>query len=149
MEHLPHSKLKTALNMLPKEEINQSPESALLDISILVVEDERINYRLLECMLKEMVASVEHAGNGQIAIDLVLNNHYDLVFMDMHMPVMGGLEATKILKSLYPKLPIIALSASTLTEDINSTLEAGCDGFMFKPTKRDMIIEVINKYAVC
>ncbi len=142
--------MKTTSTEFPiKEETNMSPKSAILDMSILVVEDERINYRLLEALLNKMVAKVEHAVNGRVAVDLVINNHYDLVFMDMHMPVMGGIEATKILKRLYPKLPIIALTSSMLTEDINSTLEAGCDGFMFKPTKRQLLIDVINKYATC
>jgi CheY-like chemotaxis protein len=120
-----------------------------MDISVLVVEDDRINYRLLECILKMMITKVEHATNGLIAIDLVSKNHYDLIFMDMNMPVMGGIEATIILKKLYPKLPIIALSASLLDEDINSTLQAGCDAFLFKPTKRELVREVIQKYVYC
>ena len=138
------------INQILQTEVNPSTEHALTknsDISILVVEDERINYRLLEVMLKHMSVRVEHAINGQVAIDLVLKNHYDLVFMDMHMPVMGGIEATKRLKTLCPNLPIIALTASVMKEDIQCTLDAGCDDVLYKPTRRDQLNDAIRKYT--
>lgn len=122
-------------------------QGGLLNMSVLIVEDERINFYLIDLLLRKMVTRVDHAVNGLIAIDLIAKNHYDLIFMDMNMPIMGGIAATKILRKQYPELPIIALTCSMLAEDIHSTLEAGCNEFLYKPPVKNRLEELVRKYA--
>jgi CheY-like chemotaxis protein len=117
------------------------------ELSVLIAEDERINFRLLERLLCGLVKKVDHAVNGQAAIELAAENSYDLVFMDMQMPIMGGLEATRILKNLHPGIKVIAQSAFAIPEEMTKMSEAGCDDLLTKPISRDRLMWVLQKYS--
>ena len=117
------------------------------ELAILVVEDEPDNARYLKVILKNESKRVDFAVNGKEAIDMVSRNLYDLVLMDLKMPVMEGIEATKKLKVLFPDLSIIAQTACSSQEEIDIALEAGCSEVIVKPISKEKLHEVIDKYG--
>lgn len=114
-------------------------------LNILIVDDEQYNFHYLEAILKGKVQSIDLAINGNEAINMVRSKKYDLVLMDLKMPVMGGLEATKKLKAEFPDIPVIVQTACAFPEEKERALDAGCDGFVVKPITRDQILEVISR----
>lgn len=117
------------------------------ELSILIVDDEIVNCLYLEILLRNSVKSVDHAINGKIALEMVGKNSYDMIIMDLRMPWMDGLETTRAIKKKFPKKPIIALTAYASTEDMEKAIEAGCDDFIAKPVKKELIFDVIRKYC--
>ena len=114
--------------------------------SILIVEDNYDNQQLLSILLADIGAEITYAENGQEAIDKTFNKSYDLIFMDMQMPVMGGIEATKILRESNYKKPIVALTANAMKSDYDMCMQAGCDGFLTKPINKEKLFQAIYKY---
>ena len=112
---------------------------------ILVAEDNDSNYILMTYILKG-VYEFERACNGKDAVDMVDNKSFDLVLMDLKMPVMDGLEATRIIKERHPELPVVALTANVFESDRIKASEAGCDDFIAKPVNRARCIETISRY---
>ena len=112
---------------------------------ILVAEDNDSNYILMTYVLRGKY-EFDRAINGQEAVTMATNTNYDLVLMDMKMPVMDGLEATRQLKAKRPELPVIALTANAFDHDRDMALEAGCDDFMTKPISQAACLELIAKY---
>ena len=113
--------------------------------TILIAEDNDSNYILMTYILKKFY-QYERATNGQEAVEMVDKKDYDIVLMDIKMPVMNGLEATKAIKEKHPDLPIIALTANAFDSDRQLAFEAGCDGFLAKPVSSDVCISTINKF---
>jgi CheY-like chemotaxis protein len=102
---------------------------------VLLVEDNFVNQQVALGLLEEMGVVPDVADNGRIAVDRVLANPYDVVLMDMHMPVLDGIEATREIRK-HPhlrSLPIIALTANVMSEDRVVMREAGMDDFLSKP----------------
>jgi CheY-like chemotaxis protein len=120
---------------------------SLKDITVLVVDDEMTNILIIDFLLSEKVKKVDHAVNGLEALNKTAINNYDIILMDIQMPVMGGLEATKELKKLYPNLPVIAQTAYTLPKDIENAMQAGCDEFISKPIREEALMEAIYRHA--
>ncbi|OIP00935.1 MAG: hypothetical protein AUJ98_06005 [Bacteroidetes bacterium CG2_30_33_31] len=116
--------------------------------SILIAEDEPLNYMILKLFLEETNASVAHANNGAEAVEMVGKLAYDFVFMDIKMPIMNGFEAMKIIKSKYPKIPVVAQTAYTFSEDREKAFNEGFDDYLSKPLSRDKIMEVLRKFFV-
>jgi CheY-like chemotaxis protein len=116
------------------------------DATILIAEDEPDNYFLLETMLKGRVKKTDRAINGQEAVDKANNFRYDLVLMDMKMPVMDGLLATQHIKRKYPHLPVIAQTAYAQPEERANALRAGCDGYITKPIPKRNLLALMSKY---
>lgn len=112
---------------------------------ILVAEDNDSNFILMTYILKKFY-TYERAKNGKEAVDLVENGAYDMVLMDIKMPVMDGLEATKAIKEKHPDLPIIALTANAFDSDRQLAMAAGCNDFLSKPVSSDLCIKTIQKY---
>ena len=112
---------------------------------ILVAEDNDSNFILMTYILKKRY-EYERAKNGKEAVELVEKNDYDIVLMDIKMPIMDGLEATKIIKDARPDLPIIALTANAFDSDRQLAFEAGCDEFLSKPISSDMCLKTIAKF---
>ena len=86
------------------------------------------------------------AKNGQEAVDMAQAGGFDLILMDLKMPVMDGLEATRKIKAVFPNLPIIALTANAFDNDREHAFEAGCDDFLSKPVSSEKCLEVIAKF---
>ncbi|MFC2096292.1 response regulator [Bacteroidota bacterium] len=115
--------------------------------TILIAEDEDSNYRVLQMALKRTNVNILRAENGKQAIDICrANKKINLVLMDLKMPEVNGIEATKEIKKVRPDLPIIAQTAYAMTEDKKSTLEAGCVDYLSKPIKANVLISTLNKY---
>lgn len=121
-------------------------EDLLKNTNILVAEDEEINFLFLKETLHQSGAKVDWAKNGQEAIDLALNKEYDLILMDMKMPVMDGYDATKKIKKIKPNTPIIAQTAYALPEEQKIGYEAGCDFYLSKPIDPINLINILLKY---
>lgn len=115
--------------------------------TILVVDDEYMNYLLFEAILEETDSNILHALNGEVAIEECQNNEdIDLVLMDLKMPVVNGYEATKAIKDLRKDLPIIAQTAYTASEDYYKCINAGFDDYIAKPLERDLLLYKIGLY---
>ena len=106
--------------------------SALDRKTVLVVEDISSNYLLISAMLSKHY-NLLHAVNGEQAVAMVKEYKIDLLLMDMKMPVMDGLEATRKIKAVNPTLPVIAVTAYAYDHDREKALQAGCNDYMTKP----------------
>jgi PAS domain S-box-containing protein len=114
---------------------------------ILVAEDEEVNFQYFEVLLKKVGYQVLHAKDGNQAIQLIKdNNGIQLVLMDIKMPVLNGIEATKIIKTLRPDIPVIAITAYALSGDKDKILNEGFDSYIAKPLKPKELYEVLGKY---
>ncbi len=115
--------------------------------TILIAEDEDSNYRVLQMALKRTNINILRAENGKQAIEICkANKKINLVLMDLKMPVLNGIDATKEIKKIRPELPIIAQTAYAMAEDKKATLEVGCVDYLSKPIKRNILISTLNKY---
>ena len=112
---------------------------------ILVAEDNDSNFILMTYVLKGRY-DYERARNGEEAVEMVRTGHFDLVLMDLKMPVMDGLEATMKIKKLQPSLPVIALTANVFDIDRQNAEAAGCDDFLAKPINRERCLATIKNY---
>lgn len=113
---------------------------------VLLVEDNRDNQRLIRMHLNRAGADVDIANNGQEAINMLHNKSYDLILMDIQMPVMSGLEATKLLRTMGYSKPIAALTANAMPDEIKKCYEVGCDTFLSKPIELEEFHAVLKKY---
>jgi len=109
---------------------------------ILVAEDNDSNYILMTYILRKGY-EYDRAVNGKEAVEKVEAGGIDLVLMDVKMPVMDGLEATRAIKERHPDLPVIALTANAFESDRQLALDAGCDDFLCKPVSSAKCLEVI------
>lgn len=113
--------------------------------TVLVAEDEESNYELVRIVLQQRYRLLR-AHNGIEAVTINEDEKPDLILMDIRMPEMNGLDATRIIKEVDHDTPIIALSAFAFDENIREAKEAGCDAFMAKPFRVEDLIEIIKKY---
>ncbi|MCH2023376.1 MAG: response regulator [Saprospiraceae bacterium] len=117
----------------------------LKNAKILLVEDNEINRFLALAILEKYNAIVEIAENGEIAVEKVKNNNFDLVLMDVQMPIMDGLTASRMIrKEVKSKVPIIALTANAIRGDSNKCFDAGMNDYITKPFEEQ---DLINKIA--
>jgi PAS domain S-box-containing protein len=137
----------------PKVIVNvETPQEAGLEdnlsgIHILIAEDDRFCMELLKEVLEEEKAILFLANDGKEALDMVKSvPEIQLVLMDLKMPVMNGFESTKLIKKLKPGLPVIAQSAYAFSNDQDKAKMAGCDDFIGKPLKRELLLSKIHKY---
>ena len=113
--------------------------------TVLVVEDEESNYELVRIVLQKRY-NLLHAHNGIEAVTMNEEEHPDLILMDVRMPEMDGLDATRIIKEVNNKVPVIILSAFAFPENIRKAKAAGCDDFMAKPFNVEDLIEKIEHF---
>ena len=113
---------------------------------ILVAEDNDSNFILMTYILKKYY-QFERAKNGQEAVEMAEKGGYDIVLMDIKMPIMDGLEATKAIKEKFPDLPVVALTANAFDSDRQLALEAGCNDFLSKPVSSDLCLQTIKKFV--
>lgn len=117
--------------------------------NILIAEDEEINFLYLEILLKKHInlnCNIFHAKDGAEAVAICKDNdEIDFVFMDLKMPQMDGFEAVKLIKELRPKLPVVAQTAFSSTDDKEKVFDAGFDDFISKPISKEDLSVIINK----
>jgi two-component system CheB/CheR fusion protein len=116
-----------------------------LDCRILLVEDGTDNQRLLRMQLGDAGASVTSALDGKSAVDLAARESFDLILMDMQMPVMDGYAATMELRRRGLTTPIIALTAFAMAEDRDKCLAAGCSGYLSKPIDEEKLLKTVQE----
>ena len=110
--------------------------------TILVAEDNDSNFILMTYILKRKYQIVR-ATNGQEAVERVKQGGIDLVLMDIKMPIMDGLEATKLIKDEFPDLPVVALTANAFDSDRRLAKEAGCNDFLSKPVSSEGCLQTV------
>ena len=142
---------------LPFDKIKESEsESQILDITdsydwqdktILVAEDEPANVIYIEEVLKTTNAKVLKAKNGKEAVEIFKNqDNIDIIIMDIKMPEMDGYEATRIIKKINEKVPIISQSAYAMPGDIDKGLDSGMNDYLIKPVKPKVLLSILNKH---
>jgi CheY-like chemotaxis protein len=121
-------------------------------LNILVAEDNATNQKVITYMLTNAGVTIDFANNGLEACELYENNNYDMIFMDLRMPIMDGLQASKMIcqsqKHKAFKTPIIAVTANAFPEDRISAKEAGMTGFLPKPINPDELKDIIYDYRM-
>ncbi|MBO7485648.1 MAG: response regulator [Spirochaetaceae bacterium] len=132
-----------------REEENNSD---LTDMNILVAEDMDVNWEIISTLLDMYNIKTVRAENGQIAVEMLSNiepAQYDAVFMDIQMPVMNGLEATRQIRKLENPyaagIPIIAMTADAFSENVAECMEAGMNGHISKPIDIKLVIKELRK----
>ncbi len=131
--------------------LQKTGKPASSPLRILLVEDSRDNQLLIQTYLKQTSHHIDVAENGQVAVEKFQNGHYDVVLMDMQMPVMDGLDATKAIRQWerhegVSKTPIIALTALALKQEAVKIFEAGCNAHMTKPIKKATLLDILSAY---
>jgi len=115
--------------------------------TILVVEDDHINFNYLDVLLKPTKAKVFHAEKGEDAIELCRKNKtFNIVLMDIRLPGINGFETTRKILAIRNNLPVIAQTAYAAEEDRNAAFEAGCCEFLAKPIRANEMLDLIKKY---
>ncbi len=142
-------------SLIGKESESQEPEddySDLQGLHILVAEDNDINWEIISAILGMFGITAERAENGRICVDKMKaaeENSYELIFMDVQMPEMNGLDATRAIRKLEnswaSSIPIIAMTADAFSENITECLEAGMNGHIAKPVDIKLVIKEIRR----
>jgi signal transduction histidine kinase/CheY-like chemotaxis protein len=124
----------------------------LQQAKILLVEDDKINQVVAQMILEEIGCQVEIANDGQEALDMTDQQYYDIIFMDLHMPILDGYKTTKILREREQKTNsraiIIAMTADIITSSLEKCTEIGLDDALVKPVSRACIEKMLNKWLV-
>jgi len=131
-----------------KEEVDMA-EADLAGKNLLLVDDNQDNRMLVKTYLKKHGMQIDEAENGQEAVDMFMKKKYDVVLMDMQMPVMDGHEATRLIRSwesVEQKNPvtIIALTAHATSEEVKKCIDAGCSSHLAKPVKKNVLLETLR-----
>ena len=146
--------LFTASESVNEVKLTAKPSTAINStIRILIVDDHPINQKVMYTMLSSLGYKIEIANNGQEAVDSIKENHFALVLMDVQMPVMDGIQATKEIRSLLPetygdscKTPIVAVTANAMLEDDRRCLDAGMDDYLAKPFLKKDLIKTLEQW---
>jgi CheY-like chemotaxis protein len=113
----------------------------------LLVEDNPVNQRLAELVLQDTGCTIQFAENGHDAIELIRSDGFDLVFMDVQMPVLDGLTATRMIRSFNTSIPVVGLSANVYKEDVEACIQAGMTNFLAKPYTREKFLAMVAQYV--
>jgi len=111
---------------------------------ILVAEDEALNWMFIKEMLSKSGAEVIRARDGLEAVSLAMELQPHVIMMDIKMPGMNGIEATRQIRSFDPEVPVIAQTAYVMAEEKEESMKAGCNHFVTKPLDRTEIMEIID-----
>ncbi|MCB1175117.1 MAG: response regulator, partial [Leptospiraceae bacterium] len=131
-------------------DVAAAPEQRKCDLSILVVEDNIVNQMVARKLIERLGCKVEVADSGPVALKLLRMKLYDLVFMDMRMPGMDGLTATREIRKMGGTarfVPIVAMTANAGQADVDACMQAGMDGFISKPISIQKLDEVLQRYS--
>lgn len=132
------------LNNKSTEHLSANSSVKIKDLNILIAEDNDSNYLLIKKLLKDN--QLTRTITGVEAIEKIKAQTFDIVFMDMRMPVMNGLEATSLIREFNQTTPIIALTANAFDSDRENALAAGCNHFMTKPVKKRELVDLLFRY---
>ncbi|HEX4198360.1 MAG TPA: response regulator, partial [Caulobacteraceae bacterium] len=116
-------------------------------VRVLLAEDNPINAMLARTLLKREGAAVDHVESGEQALEAVAGGDYDIVLMDVRMPGLGGLEATRTLRARGVKTPVVALTANAFEDDRRACIEAGMDDFLVKPLNLEALRGALARWT--
>lgn len=145
---LPEAKESESNNIITKFSITEEESQ---QSRILLVEDSEMNKRLASVYLKKMGYDVETASDGKESLDRLAKKNFDLVLMDVQMPIMNGIQATKVIRSgedpnIDHKVPIIAITANAMSQDRKLCMNAGMNDYLSKPFKPEDLQSMLEKY---
>jgi two-component system sensor histidine kinase/response regulator len=129
---------------------HKSIKAKTMTTHILLAEDDKTNQMVEKIILEQLGYHVKIANDGQEVIEMTTNEHYDLVLMDIHMPVLDGCTATEQIRQREQNtthLPIIAVTASATAEDMKECMDAGMDDFLAKPITRSSLAQILKKWV--
>ncbi|MCK5825173.1 MAG: response regulator [Ichthyobacteriaceae bacterium] len=151
-----YNKIVNVLNSDENKYKDNNYENVFSDIStpihslnILLVEDNIINQKVAELSVKNLGHNIDVANNGKLGVDKYIKNDYDLILMDVQMPIMSGIEATKVIRkreqenNLEKRVTIIAMSASAMKKDYDNAINSGMDGFLAKPFDNNELSQIL------
>jgi CheY-like chemotaxis protein len=145
---LPLSKMSAA----PEKPRLDQPTVSLENVRVLLAEDNEINVEVAQRQIELLGCVVEVAPNGLHVLKMLDSNSYDLILMDVQMPEMDGLEATRVIREREGgrgrRIPIIALTATAFAEDKKACEDAGMDAFLSKPFKREDLERLLKQWAI-
>ncbi|WP_127471363.1 response regulator [Thiomicrorhabdus aquaedulcis] len=130
-----------AVHHLPQQQTNIRYQG-----SVLLVEDNEVNQEVAQEQLRRLGLDVTLAENGQVAVEKALNKHFDLILMDIQMPVMDGYQACLAIREFNPHIPIIALTAAVMVEDRVKALKAGMNEHLSKPLDSQALFKALGHY---
>ncbi|MEA2098699.1 MAG: response regulator [Campylobacterota bacterium] len=128
------------------KQLNDNYITTLFGSKILLAEDNIINQEIVIGLLEGSGIILEIANNGQEAVDKFKENEYELILMDYQMPIMDGVKATQIIREIDSKIPIIALTANAMKEDVDKTKESGMNEHLNKPVIAEQLYDTLIKY---
>lgn len=141
----------TKTDNIIEENLPEKPEPTLENhqAHVLLVEDNQVNQMIAMEIIGSMGVEVDLAENGVQALEKVKQNHYDLIFMDIQMPEMGGIEATKHIRATYnsEKLPIIALTANVMSHEVEEYFNIGMNAYVGKPFNLEQLQGAVSQYC--
>ncbi|NOR88138.1 MAG: response regulator [Bacteroidales bacterium] len=148
---------RTLLHVLFSEELEITKQEAKVSISsmpklhILLAEDNIINQKVAVTVLRKMGHTIDVADNGLIAVEKYHEGNYQVILMDMQMPVMDGLEATRLIRAYEAEksmqaIPIISMTANAMKADMDRSIKAGMNDFISKPFKQEQLVNILRKY---
>jgi signal transduction histidine kinase/HPt (histidine-containing phosphotransfer) domain-containing protein len=144
---LPRIEAEIGVDATPAMMNDTSTGNRLNGVRILAAEDNEINRLVLSDLLNQEGAQVKLVDNGQLAVDALKNADYDIVLMDVQMPVMDGLEATRCIREDYPDLPIIGQTAHALSEEHARCRAAGMNDVITKPLDANMLVALVQRHV--
>jgi CheY-like chemotaxis protein len=137
-----------------KKAVASAPaQQELRQLKILIAEDNTVNQTLILSLIAKQGHQTVLANNGQEAVERWKDDRFDLILMDMQMPVMGGLDASKMIRQMEQQSPerqrtsIYALTASALASEQQEAMAVGLDGYLTKPINRQVLYDVLNQLA--
>jgi len=144
---LPQANGKIKEDIKTKKQAN-TDINTLKNSQILLAEDNKINQEIIIGLLENSGINIDIANNGKEAVDIVTSNptKYELILMDLQMPIMNGYEATKQIRNINTDIPIIALTANAMKEDIEKTKNAGMNEHLNKPIEVEKLYSTLLKY---
>lgn len=120
------------------------------EAKILLIEDKLSNRKTIEIYLRSRVGKVEIAENGKEAVEMFADNQYDMILMDLQMPIMGGIEAAQLIREMEVgreyRVPIIAFSANYFSSDKEVSIEVGMDAYISKPFQSKTLFNLMEEY---
>ena len=130
-----------AINVLSSEY-----QDTQLNGHVLLVEDNEINQEVAGELLNQLGITVDIASNGEVAVNKAQNNAYDLILMDIQMPIMGGYQATQYIRKFNATVPIVALTAAAMIEDKQKAIDTGMNDHLSKPINKQQLINVLQQW---
>jgi PAS domain S-box-containing protein len=138
--------LSAGIHEHPVESPQEKKGPVWSDRRILIVEDDDMNFEYLQAILESTSIFIDRAKDGVQAVDACKKEKFDMVLMDIRIPKLDGLQATRKIRESGLKIPVIAQTAFAMASDKDKCLDAGCNDYIAKPVNKDALIEVLSRY---